>query len=685
MNRTTYSINHILDTILPEQRKSRYFYSKLTTNDKVISFLRSVIRINYNNCIYTIFDTNFKINKYCKEDINNIHEKGSVIINNTQLYDYFEEKCYYKNKKSNDECKHKGFFLNNSKKQLFKKFLKDNLEFTNEIIDEITNYIQPNKLLRMKKIITSTTLIDETNNSSYVIPSRTPYTNPFSKIPSKLSKVKTIPKIISTRNTMKHVTPLNRITNWTDIEPTMIKTVLVNQNKASNIITRTLKRKNLSLLSYKLHEICNDSGYCIAFGKKTELIKKLFEDFNSKFIKSINTISSGKNGKILEILFERYKYKACTILKIIKDDEDEKKNKKYGDFVYKYVVDNLVYEYLVGKYLINNYYKKYPCFLETYGIIYNKNILNVKKNKDIFNIQNITDSQITEILKFGCINNKYFGLVIEYIKNPKTINEILYNEIFWYRDLLNVLFQIYYTLYLMRNVFTHYDLHPENVLIFKPKENHYIQYHFHYMEEVISFKSYYLVKIIDYGRCSFINLKDNINSESIYQELCNIKECNMYNSQPCGTRKGYRVSYEKESDTIPKHERHYTELRTLNRSHDLRLLKDIGEFFKNDFEKLFKKSNNFLNYIKGNYNKYIHILFYNVTYLNYYGTAENIISGLKPPIYKINNIMDAFFILKELYNNPDFLKKNEEYYNDIPKLGDLYIYDDGRDMEFIEI
>lgn len=667
-------MNDILNEILPETYKKGYFYNNLTDKDKIISFLRSVININYENCMNTI-DTNKQLNKFCYDEVKNINKRGNVYIGNIKLYDYFEEKCYYRNKLLTEDCKHKGFFLISETKNKFNKYLKNELNFSDKTINEINKYIDSTKIKKIKKI-TSSILTADTPNFSYITPTRNSYKNSLVETPGLLHIPKTIPPVISSINTInrKH-THTNKINNWREQEETLKRQSQFIKNRLSKVISRKMRENPNSLLSYKLHEICNDSGYCIAFGKKTELIKKLFDDFNNpKFIKSITTVSSGRNGKLLEILFERYKYKAYTILKIIKEEQKEEDH--------KYIVDNLVYEYLVGKYLINNYYKKVPCFLETYGIIYNKHILNIKKHKNIFKIENIIDSQIEEILKYGCINSKYFGLVLEYVKNPKTFEEELYNNTFWCRDLLNILFQIYYTLYLMRNVFTHYDLHTENILLFKPKENHYIQYHFHTMGKVISFKSYYLVKIIDYGRCSFINKKDNINSESIYQDLCNIKECNnIDHSIPCGALSGYRVSYPEEPNDKPIRKKHYTELRKLNRSHDLRILKEVGNFFENKYE----KKTEFLNQIKGIYKQYIYLLFYNVIYLNYYGTAENMVSGLIDPKLKINNIMDAFFVLKELYNIPEYLTKNNEFYKDIQKLGDLYIYDDGRDMEFIEI
>jgi hypothetical protein len=554
-------MNDILNEILPETYKKGYFYTKLSDKDKVISFLRSVININYENCMNTI-ETNKQLNRFCYDEIKNIHKRGNIKIDNTKLYDYFEEKCYYKNKLLTEDCKHKGFFLISKKKNKFIKYLKNELNFLNKNINEIDKYIDPKKIRHIKKI-KSIILTDDKTNISY-IPSRYSYKNSLIETPGLLHKPKINPSIITSKNTItrKH-THTTKVRNWREEEETLKRQSQFKQNRSSRIISRKLRENPKSLLSYNLNKICNDSGYCIAFGKKTELIKKLFDNFNnSEFIKSMTTLSSGNNGEVLEVLFERYKYQAYTILKMmIKTDK---------------IVDNLVYEYIVGKFLINKYYKKFPCFLETYGFIFNDQIEHIKHNRENFKIQNIEIPQINTLLTYGCTNEKYFGLVIEYVKNPKTLIDKLSNNFFWYKDLLNVLFQVYYTLFLMRDVFTHYDLHANNVLVFEPKKDYYIQYHYHYKGEVISFKSNYLVKIIDYGRCGFVNNEDNINSRDIYHKLCSIQECKKQNSKPCGARKGFIIS-------VPDNDSFMTP-RKLNNSHDLRLLKLVGYYFNKHFD-----------------------------------------------------------------------------------------------------
>ena len=65
---------------------------------------------------------------------------------------------------------------------------------------------------------------------------------------------------------------------------------------------------------------------------------------------------------------------------------------------------------------------------------------------------------------------------------------------------MGVLFQVYAFLRIYQNVFTHYDLHIENVLLISiPNHTLYFSYTDTNSKQKIAFISKYLVKIIDYG------------------------------------------------------------------------------------------------------------------------------------------------------------------------------------------
>jgi len=695
-------MNEILDKILPY--KKRYF-SFSSFKEKVTSFLRSVIYINYENCMSYIHNGKKILNTACYNETQNILSKGSLMINNKKLYDYFEEKCFYRSKTIKEEdCKHKGFFVASDKKEILYSYLEDKLQFSKDTINEIDKYINPKRIKFIQKI-KSSIIPDDAINYWKTLGTRNTTTRKNKKQRTSFSEIeededeedeskddilRLSPKNKTTRKNTKqrtsfseieededeskddtlHLSPRNTTTRkhtskrntLSEDEEILQKVSRFEQNRASRIITSKLRENPKSILTFKLKKICKDSGYCIAFGKNTELIKKAFDNFsNPEFIKSITTLSSGDNGEVLEVLFKRYQYKAYTILKMMKNN-----NK---------IVDNLVYEYIVGKFLINKYYKKFPCFLETYGFIFNDRIQDIKYNKELFDTQNIDITQIKSLLKHGCTNEKNFGLVIEYVKNPNTLLEKLDKKKFWYKNLLIVLFQVYYTLFLLKDAFTHYDLHLNNVLVFEPKKKHYIHYHYHYKGEVISFKSNYIVKIIDYGRCGFVNNEDNIKSLDIYKTLCSIPECKQENSRPCGARKGFIIS-------APANKNYFT-LTKLNNSHDLRLLKSVGYLFNNKFDERATYTRQFNKIDR----EKIYLLFNGVKYLENFGTPQDRRTGLVRDLSRsqIYNISDAFVILKELVQLSYFIAQNDKFYVDKKKLGDLNIYDDGKDMVFTEI
>jgi hypothetical protein len=185
-------MNDILDQILPETYKKGYFYNTLSDKDKVISFLRSVININYENCMNTI-ETNKQSNRFCYDQIKNLHKRGNVKIGDTNLYDLFEEGCFHRNhRNSSEDCKHKGFFIIQNKKDFFYKYLERELNFSYETIMQIDNYIEPTNLKRIKKLVTSS-IKNETTFVSDVMPDRS-YINPLVKKPGIFYKEKTYSK-----------------------------------------------------------------------------------------------------------------------------------------------------------------------------------------------------------------------------------------------------------------------------------------------------------------------------------------------------------------------------------------------------------------------------------------------------------------------------------------------------------
>jgi hypothetical protein len=156
-----------------------------------------------------------------------------------------------------------------------------------------------------------------------------------------------------------------------------------------------------------------------------------------------------------------------------------------------------------------------------------------------------------------------------------------------------------------------------------------------------------------------------MDSNIIYDRLCNIIECN--NGERCGSNSGYTLF--SRTNTLAELKRHYyiNKLNN-NQSHDLRLLKDLNNHLNwgdLDTSGISRDIKDGLNY-----------LLKEIKYDSHYGTTQVKRSGL--PII-INNVSDAFEYIKVLISSI-----STPSYADLNKIGDLYIYDDGRDMVFRE-
>ena len=321
--------------------------------------------------------------------------------------------------------------------------------------------------------------------------------------------------------------------------------------------TRRLKRFISKLDLQKLQEnvrarylgvVCSDSGVCIAFGKHVDKIKKHFDGFvNFNHVKSIKNIGvDSVNGFVKELEYEHAGYKAHAVLKSATNP----------------TADNLYYEYLAG--LFANKASSYlPNFVETYGVYkYNsdeeyKEMEKPTETKDklsglsLIRIPTEPKRYIakqqhqTELdhLKDACKYSKYMCVLIQHINGAQTLLDKCQNKLFVTNESPFVLFQIYYALYALNTSFTHHDLHADNVLIYEPVKDSYIHYFYHLLDgSVVSFKSSFIAKMIDYGRSYYNEASQpkefdiESNSKSVYDTVCNIPEC----KPSCGYHVGFR-------------------------------------------------------------------------------------------------------------------------------------------------
>ena len=424
---------------------------------------------------------------------------------------------------------------------------------------------------------------------------------------------------------------------------------------AMNTIGRFFKNVNPDKRrAYFLKSVCSDSGVCIAFGKETNRIKKHFDNFtNFKYLvgdaKTIGIPSA--NGFVKELSYYNEGYRAYAILKSTT----------------RPVSDNLLYEAYVGNYL-NRVGLQYPCFLETYGAYqYNTEeaYVSMKTNKftpistltaGMQEVKNInTAERIDEACKYPLFAT---SLLIQHLRDVTDVNSQLTNDDFLRNDLMYVLFQVYAPLALLSSTFTHYDLHTNNILLYEPVKGSYIEYHYNIKGTVISFKSKYIAKIIDYGRCFFIDNKNNTfsgSSEKIYNDVCSTSSCN----PNCGEDFGFTFL-----EYIPSQQKQsfYISSQRPNQSHDLRALDMISNM-----------SNNYLKHAP----KDLQTILQKVHYEDNYGTPASE-SGLPT---KIKNVSDALTSLSIIHSEENVAKNNENYAS-LTKLGDLYIFDSGESMKY---
>ena len=408
--------------------------------------------------------------------------------------------------------------------------------------------------------------------------------------------------------------------------------------KNIDTIIDTIIEKRPTFAYNFLNHHCNKSGVCIALGLTmnkfnnyidfTAKINKLFNnfvDFNLVESESIKELSKGANGIVYEIGYScelsGNKYSAHCVLKIVMN--------------YNYdAADNLAYEYLVGK-QINKFMKVFPCFLETYGIfrtLEHYEYDNWIPNKYFLNNLIPMSENDSNFISDSCKYYNQLCVLIQHIDNATTLNQFYFFNSTEFTELKNLLttflYQIYMPLAYLSNEFTHHDLSSNNVLLYVPKEDHYIEYHYHLNNGTTTiFKSSYLIKIIDYGRCFFKN------SKYIFDQIRSETECKKedYFTLFSNSTKGYNYKSSQ-----------------VNASADLKLLHIFANHLDLKVEYL--------------YNDY----------------GENVTPEVKTDSYiendTIYNVTDAFEALNIRIIDKDFQNLNDKIHSNMKKYGELHIY-----------
>jgi hypothetical protein len=384
--------------------------------------------------------------------------------------------------------------------------------------------------------------------------------------------------------------------------------------------------------------ICSDSGACIALGTEKDQLLTFFKFDTFEHAKEFTPIGvESVNGFLKEVTYEREGYTAHAILKSSAQDG----------------ADSLAYEYLIGMF-INGIGKRFPCFVETYGLYHypNKTEREEMKTKDrlVKKLIPLDPQNIRDV----CRKARNICTLIQHIQHARSFSECYKEDYFRDHESAYVYYQVFFTLHQLRTQFTHYDLHRNNVLLYEPVVGKYIQYHYHLPDKVVRYKSKYLVKIIDYGRSFFPGALE------YHQKICAEKACNPL----CGFSKGFSTFFEDRRVEIV-----FGGANTLykNESHDLIFL-----YESLDHLTYLQKT------VDPEYTQILQDTLYNQgisTRRGQWGTMEDLRHDTK-----IRNVTDAYqrwetYILKRT-------ERNDQAHAGMTCLGDIHVYLD-KEVEYI--
>ena len=435
--------------------------------------------------------------------------------------------------------------------------------------------------------------------------------------------------------------------------------------------------------SNMLNVVCNSTtrGSCLDFGYYREQINMFFDNYllSSPYVTNIKKIGSkSSNGFILQTEYNKNNYKSYSIIKC---------NRKPTS-------DNLLYEYYVGINFINQFVPIFPCFIETYKQLYMFNddtdfsfaesITNVpivvddsvkQHFKEIKNAESMINTPAKfakNACKFGKTNS--ISIMLQHFDNLVPLGSYgsTYSDIY---DIPNFLFQVYFVLNNMKDEYTHYDLHANNVSLYKPYlGDRYIVMNYHFNDgTIIEFPTEYIAKIIDYGRNFFRDNVKNKSSEQLLIYVCNTPECNAIINginYPCGDTSGiFAGEYGYPAGTF-----HYISPDKKNISNDLRLIKS-DEMLEDMLKSMGGQ--------------------FTMEYVGNFGTPERTDATIPGESVKnVFNMLDYIKTYITSWNNSKFVGfytkalSSEDNYNKYasPKwvnMGTIHVYEDRRPYEFI--
>jgi len=465
-----------------------------------------------------------------------------------------------------------------------------------------------------------------------------------------------------------------------------------------------------------LNAICPNSGECVAFGLQVGPMRAFFNNYNLSLVakNAVKRIGgNSNNGFVLEVPFVKDNYKAYTVLKSTQDADS----------------DNLFYEALVGIYINKKNYI-FPCFLETYGLYQwpNKAQREAAFDGEVEQLDQLERKNMSynnffdkpEFISDTCLKAQLGCVLIQHIHGARTllnhIRSLKKNMLFFTYHLVQYLYQIYAPLGVLSNEYTHYDLKTDNVLLYTlgkdrdadyhktaitsegvPHNGEYITMNYHYPNgKVVSFNTFDIVKIIDYGRCYFKESEKHnshnylkVLRESIIKVAKSDKDLKANNPRHRGKCTNY--SYQILEDENPEGSFHYICSNKRNKTHDLRLAREIWTT-----PEKYKSENQDENGLRN----ILAAIFYEDTYQvengkpdHGWGSEEvpgpsytdletlrksNPKATMKlEPEMSIGNVEDMHLALKDLILHTPHFKQMSELFESHKKIGEMDIWLDG--------
>jgi hypothetical protein len=356
------------------------------------------------------------------------------------------------------------------------------------------------------------------------------------------------------------------------------------------------------------------------------------------------------NGIILEVPFlDKSQFQGSAVMKMSASSSS----------------DNLVYEYFAGKYFINTFARKYPCFMRTYSLyqISQKTYDEIKKavaqkkllhlNKSMFTLKNF--SNLHEMFEETCQNPQLYCPLVQFIPGLKNLGDALEQFVTYVRDIPGILFQVFFALDQMKDIFTHSDLHQNNITFYEPFKDKYFYMNYHLEDGTkVYFPTRYISKIIDYGRVIFKPKNPKFpGTEKMINALCKTNFCKSQCEED-GSLQALRIFVNNNKATsVNKSE--------INQSIDIWSLSAYKEYFKK-------------------------FLIFNDVVQNkdYYLTVENkaLYNKNDKIIYNVSNAKQAFQDIlpnwSKMYFTEDYIKKNN-----LTLAGEIHVYTDGKPFEFV--